>query len=256
MSTENSSNRNGRFQENPWKQLRNKTVLVALLVLDVVFVAALVLSDGALQWLRNLPFLGEVMERVGPVLTAALLVQLLVVLVGYTTKLVLSSWQDLYDSHGGPKPSLGITVAAIAVVYIGVGVCLGVSLRNEKRVPDQTAEVVPQDSQEPQHLPVVFRLQRSTRGSVQSAQEFVLHARVTEIELWTPVAYASFKTFTLILDTQESQGYQVRNGELSLTVDRQLLPPGRHTLSVREKQKGSTRADMQTFEFTIIDALR
>ena len=74
--------------------------------------------------------------------------------------------------------------------------------------------------------------------------------------LVTPVAYASFEIFTLVLDDRKLQGYQVRNGELSFTVDRQILPPGPHTLAVHEKQKGSTRTDVQTFEFTIIDALR
>jgi hypothetical protein len=62
--------------------------------------------------------------------------------------------------------------------------------------------------------------------------------------------------FTLLLDGQKLQAYQVPNGELSVAVDRQALPPGAHTLKVHQSKKDGTGSDEQIFKFTIIDAPR
>lgn len=258
-------------------------MLAALLALDGVVVAVVVLSEGALHWLSTLPFLGGMIDRFGPLLISTALVQLLIVLVGCTAALFLRTWQELHGSHGGPKPNLAVAVIATCALYFVVGWYL----LHDKAPPEQFAKIMSIDPKFPQlreadgplgsssrdgtsavpdyrtpsnsqrrHLPAVFRLQRPIRGSVQPPQRCVVGIDVTEIELQTPVADASFKIFTLFLDDQELQGYQVRNGELSLTVDRQDLPPGEHTLAVREKQKGGKRPDVQFFEFAIVDAPR
>jgi hypothetical protein len=262
--------------------LRNKLVLAALLLVDAVVLAVLVLSDGALRWLSTLPFLGEVMDRLGPFFTAGALAQVIIIVIGYTIHLFLNTWQQLSDSHGGTKPNLGIAfIFTVALLF-----CISLYLRHEKPASEQSAKLASTVAKDPpqaaggnrnnttparpptkrssaavsgsqqQHLPALFRLQRPIRGPARSPQQFVVDFDVTEIELKTPVAYASFKIFALVLDDQELQAYQIRNGELSITVDRQTLPQGAHTLAVREKQKGSTRTDVQTFEFMIVDALR
>ena len=252
MSDQASSAGTTRSTELSWKELRHKlSLLAALLLLDALVVAVLILSEGALHWLSTLPFFGETMDRLGPSLTVAAFVQVFIIVAFLATHLLLTAWQHLFDSHGGPKPNLWIAVIATSALHLGILLYLPHEKPASEQVPLASC-----CSPQPQRLPALFRLQRPTRGPVRSPQQFVVDVNVTEIELKTPVAYASFKIFTLVLDNQELQGYQVRNDELSFTVDRQILPPGAHTLAVHERQKGSKRTDVQTFQFTIVDALR
>jgi len=215
--------------------------------------------------------------------TSTLFIQLFIVLVGCTATLLLNTWQELHDSHGGFKPSPAIAVFATCALYFVAGWYLlyhkapaeqftNIAAIDPKDVPPVDPQslvirppryvppVVPNDRTPPDvqrsHLSAVFRLRRQIRGSSQPPQRCVVGIDVTDIELQTPVADASFEIFTLFLDDQELPVYQVRNGELSLAVDRQDLPPGNHTLTVRAKQKGARGPDVQLFEFTIVDAPR
>jgi len=237
------------------KEFQNKVVLAALLVLDAVVVAVLLLSEGALHWLSTLSFMARITERLDPYLAIATFVQMAIIIAGFTAHLLLNIWRHLFDSYGGgPKPSLGIAVLASSTLCLGIVLYLPheSSVQEAGSNPGMTSS----DSPLPMRLPALFRLQRPIRSSARPTQQFVVDHKVTEIELKTPVAYASFKTFILVLDDQELQGYQVRNGELSCTVDRQALSPGVHSLAVHEKQKGSARTDIQRFEFEIIDSMR
>jgi hypothetical protein len=255
------------LEVDPKKELRNRPLAIMLIVLDAAVLASLLISDGALNWLGNVPFLGSVMKLATPFITVATLVQLAVILVFYTANVLLDQWGKMHETRGAPKPN-----AAVALLVTVSLLVPGIFFLPHEMPREQTASVLPANDklpiQRPQpnpeiassgpssedHVATIFRLRHQKRDSILPPQDFVVGPAVTDVELRTPIAYSKIARYSITLDKKEIQGYQIRNGELIVTVDRDLLQPGPHTLRIVTLNRTDHRQDPEDLIFNIVDS--